>query len=64
MAGGYAIHICGAIGETVPIIGVFLVAGGAGVVTLYCILSAARCLIRPGETDLHHPKHRVLAHDR
>ena len=57
-------YICGAIGAAAPLVGVLLVGGAAGVVTIYCILAAARCLIRPGETDPAHPKYRVLAPDR
>jgi hypothetical protein len=43
-----------------PLLGNALVAGGAGLVTLACIVAALRMLIDPGERDPNHPKYRVL----
>lgn len=36
----------------------------AGAVTLGCIVAMLRMLIRPGEHDPEHPKHRILRKDR
>lgn len=47
-----------------PLLGNVLVAGGAGLVTLSCIVAALRMLIDPGERDPNHPKCRVLDADR
>lgn len=47
-----------------PALGNILVAGVAGAVTVWCIVVAARMLIRPGEADPNHPKYRVLRADR
>lgn len=47
-----------------PLFGNVLVAGGAGLVTLACIVATLRMLIDPGERDLNHPKYRVLDADR
>jgi hypothetical protein len=40
------------------------VAGGAGLVTLSCIVAAVWMLVAPGERDPYHPKYRVLHADR
>ncbi len=47
-----------------PLLGNVLVVGGAGLVTLSCIVAALWMLIKPGERDLNHPKYRVLDTDR
>jgi hypothetical protein len=47
-----------------PLLGNMLVAGGAGLVTLSCIVTALWMLIDPGERDPNHPKYRVLDADR
>ena len=47
-----------------PLLGNVLVVGGAGLVTLSCIVAALWMLIDPGERDLNHPKYRVLDVDR
>lgn len=47
-----------------PLLGNVLVVGGAGLVTLSCIVAALWMLIDPGERDPHHPKYRVLDVDR
>ena len=47
-----------------PLLGNVLVVGGAGLVTLSCIVAARWMLINPGERDLNHPKYRVLDADR
>lgn len=47
-----------------PLFGNVLVAVGAGIVTVACIVIALRMLIRPGERDPRHPKYRVLDEDR
>jgi len=47
-----------------PVLGNVLVVGGAGLVTLSCIVAALWMLIYPGERDPNHPKHRVLDADR
>jgi hypothetical protein len=47
-----------------PLLGNVLVVGGAGLVTLSCIVAALWMLIDPGERDLNHPKYRVLEADR
>ncbi|MBR1170145.1 MULTISPECIES: hypothetical protein [Bradyrhizobium] len=46
-----------------PLLGNLLVAGGAGLVTLTCIVAALWMLIAPGERDLDHPKYGVLRAD-
>jgi hypothetical protein len=61
---GVIMHICGALGAAAPFIGILLVGGGAGIVTIMCILNAARLLLRPGEAEPDHPKRRILALDR
>lgn len=47
-----------------PLLGNVLVAGGAGLVTLSCIVAALWMLIEPGERDPNHAKYRVLEADR
>ena len=47
-----------------PLLGNVLVAGGAGLVTLSCIVAALWMLIDPGERNHNHPKYRVLDADR
>jgi ascorbate-specific PTS system EIIC-type component UlaA len=47
-----------------PLLGNVLVAGGAGLVILVCIMVALWMLIAPGEHDPNHPKYRVLDTDR
>ncbi|WP_158669860.1 hypothetical protein [Bradyrhizobium guangdongense] len=47
-----------------PLLGNVLVAGGAGLVTVSCIVAAVWMLIAPGERDPDHPKYRVLHADR
>lgn len=47
-----------------PLLGNVLVAGGAGLVTLVCIVVALWMLIVPGERDPNHPKYRILDADR
>ena len=47
-----------------PLFGNVMVMGGAGLVTLSCIVAAMWMLIDPGERDLNHPKYRVLDADR
>ena len=49
---------------TGPLLGNVLVAGGAGLVTISCIVAALWMLIDPGERDPNHPKYRVLDTDR
>ncbi|MET4118258.1 hypothetical protein ABIB85_004708 [Bradyrhizobium sp. JR1.5] len=49
---------------TGPLLGNVLVAGGAGLVTLSCIVAALWMLFDPGERDPNHPKYRVLDTDR
>jgi hypothetical protein len=49
---------------TGPLLGNVLVAGGAGLVTLSCIVAALWMLFDPGERDPNHPKYRVLDADR
>ncbi|WP_141934447.1 hypothetical protein [Bradyrhizobium sp. UNPA324] len=49
---------------TGPLLGNALVAGGAGLVTLSCIVAAVRMLVAPGERDPNHPKYRILNADR
>ena len=46
-----------------PLLGNLVVVGGAGLVTLSCIVAALWMLIDPGERDLNHPKYRVLDAD-
>ena len=47
-----------------PLLGNVLVVGGAGLVTLCCIVAALWMLIDPGERDPNHPKYHVLDVDR
>jgi hypothetical protein len=51
-------------GITGPLFGNALVAGGAAIVTLACIVVALRMLVRPGEREPGHPKYRILDADR
>ena len=57
------VHGYGEHGITGPLFGNLLVASGAGIVTLVCIVVALRMLIRPGERNPGHPKYRVLDAD-
>jgi hypothetical protein len=58
--------ICGSANETgsAPVLGNVLVAGAAGLVTLFCFIVALRMLIAPGERNPNHPKYRILSPDR
>jgi hypothetical protein len=47
-----------------PMTGIFFVGGVCVLITLACVVAAIRMLIRPGETDVRHPKYIVLRHDR
>lgn len=47
-----------------PMIGIVVVGGLCALVTLACLVAAIRMLVRPGETDIQHPKYIVLHHDR
>ncbi|MEK9279118.1 hypothetical protein MTR72_05575 [Bradyrhizobium sp. ISRA442] len=47
-----------------PLLGNALVAGGAALVTLSCIVAAVWMLVAPGERYPSHPKYRVLHADR
>jgi hypothetical protein len=65
-------QVCAAHGEAAPgehalagpLVGNIIVAALAAIVTVACIIIAARMLIRPGEIDPDHPKHRILQPDR
>jgi hypothetical protein len=56
--------ICGSLVMRAPTLLVYLVGGAAGAVTLGCIVATLKMLVRPGETELDHPKRRILAADR
>jgi hypothetical protein len=47
-----------------PLLGIAIVAGVCGLITLACCVAAIWMLVRPGETDPRHPKFIVLRHDR
>ena len=51
-------------GSSGPLLGNVAVAGGAGLISLVCIVAALHMLIHPGEGDPTHPKYRVLDNDR
>lgn len=63
-------QICGSHSEIAvnpsgaPVIGNFIVASLAGLVTLLCFIVALRMLVSPKERDPDHPKYRVLSGDR
>jgi hypothetical protein len=47
-----------------PFWGNLVIVDIAAAITLACFATMFRMLIRPGETDLAHPKFMVLRHDR
>ena len=49
---------------TGPFWGNLAIIGIAGTITIACFVVMIWLLLRPGETDPHHPKYAVLRHDR
>jgi hypothetical protein len=47
-----------------PVIGNLIIILGAGAITVSCFVIMFWMLLRPGETDPHHPKHDILRDDR
>ena len=43
-----------------PLWGNLLIIVGGGAITLACFAAMVWMLLRPGETDPHHPKHHIL----
>ena len=46
-----------------PFLGNLLIIGAAGAITAACFVAMFWMLLRPGETDLRHPKYMVLRDD-
>lgn len=47
-----------------PLLGNLIVISIAGSITLGCFVAMFWMLLRPGETDRHHPKYDILRDDR
>jgi len=47
-----------------PVLGNLIIILGAGAITVGCFVIMFWLLLRPGETDPHHPKHDILRDDR
>jgi hypothetical protein len=48
---------------TGPFLGNLIIIAVAGAITLGCFVAMLWMLLRPGETDRHHPKYDVLRDD-
>jgi len=47
-----------------PLLGNLLIIAISGTITLGCFVAMFWMLLRPGETDPHHPKYDILHDDR
>lgn len=47
-----------------PLFGNLIIIAVSGVITIGCFLAMFWMLLRPGETDRHHPKYEILRDDR